>query len=73
MADSSSAASETRTSSSQPPPYGSELTSCGLASRSPLTADTVPETGANRSYTDFVDSTSPKDSPAINSLPTSGS
>src|SRR5271166_2870302 len=73
MADSKAATSEACTSSSQPAPYGSEFTSCGLPSRSLLTADTLPETGAYRSDTDFVDSTSPKDSPAVTSVPRSGS
>ena len=49
-AESSSASSElaslTVTSKSQPPPYGSLLTSSGVASRDSLRATTVPETGA---------------------------
>ena len=50
-------------STSQPAPYGSEFTRSGLPSRSPLTATTFAVSGAYRSDTDLVDSTSPNASP----------
>src|SRR4051794_38581302 len=60
-------------SSSQPSPYGSLFTRSGWSASASLTAVTVPFTGANRSLTLLVDSSSPQASPARTVEPTSGS
>src|SRR6266540_1472541 len=51
-----------------PSPYGSSFTSSGASINVPLRSLTVP----NTSETDLVDSTSPKGSPALTSVPISG-
>ena len=51
-------------SSIQPSSYGAELISSGVSASAALTATTVPLTGAKRSETDLVDSTSPTAAPA---------
>src|SRR5919198_3143214 len=55
-----------------PSPNGSRFTVSGVSASAPLRSTTVPLTGAYTSDTDFVDSTSPKGSPAWTSVPTSG-
>src|ERR1039458_8650917 len=58
--------------SSQPAPYGSELTSPGSSSISGFASITSPSTGAKMSLTDLVDSTSPQGSPAVTAVPAAG-
>src|SRR6478736_2681224 len=73
MRPSTAAASAGRISNIQPSPYGSELMSSGEASSASLTAVTSPSRGAKTSLTDFVDSTSPQESPGDTVSPTAGS
>ena len=69
MRASTAEASETRISNIQPDSYGSVLTVPGSASSVSLTATISPSSGEYRSLTDFVDSTSPHDSPAVTVSP----
>ena len=63
-----------RSRRSSPSPYGSELISSGLSRRAPRCApSTVPVTGAKRSETLLVDSTSPTARPCVTVAPTAGS
>src|SRR3990172_5056074 len=57
----------------QPFPYGSWLTSSGCFSRAALTSRTVPPTGQYRSETALTDSTTPKTSMGFRERPTLGS
>ena len=57
----------------QPSPYGDSLTSCGAPSRSPFTATTSPDRGANRSLAALTLSITPNGLPWVIRLPISGS
>src|ERR1700751_3711163 len=67
-----SEASATRTRTSQPPPYGSELIGWGSSSSASFTATISPDSGAITSDTAFTDSTSAYGSSLRTRVPTAG-
>src|SRR5690606_11959042 len=70
---SSTLASAISTLNSQPLSSGESLMKSGLSTTSSLTSVMVPETGANTSPTDLVDSTSATTFPSSTAAPTEGS